>query len=167
MDADAFLHDKLGGAHPGGKQSVRLWLRLLTCTTLIEREIVARFREEFDTTLPRFDFLAALDRGGELTLGEVSRLLMVTNANITGLATRLKADGLIEAGACRGDRRAQYVRLTPEGRSRFQQMAKAHEGWVESLFSQLSTEDADTLLDLLDRAKRSVRRAVHEEDRPA
>lgn len=163
MDLSPALHDKLDGGHPDGKQSVRLWLRLLTLANLIERELTSRFRVEFDTTLPRFDVLAALDRSGELALGEVSRLLMVSNGNVTGLAARLKADGLIEAGDNRGDRRVQTVRLTDEGRRRFREMAARHEHWLETLYADLSDEDAQHLMELLDRAKGSVRRAVRED----
>jgi DNA-binding MarR family transcriptional regulator len=157
--------DKLdGGSH--AKTAVRLELRLLTCTALIERRISARFRKEFDTTLPRFDFLAALDRKGELSLGEVSRLLMVSNGNVTGLAGRLKQDGLIEPVDRQGDRRAQYVRLTPEGARKFKTMAAAHETWVEAMFAELEDHDCDALLSLLDRAKASIRREVPHEEQP-
>jgi DNA-binding MarR family transcriptional regulator len=141
--------DKLDGGPPAGKRSLRLWLRLLTCASVIERRISVLFREEFDTTLPRFD---------------VSRLLMVTNGNITGLAARLKADGLIEACEGKGDRRAQYVRLTPQGASRFKTMAAAHERWIDSMLSGLAAEDAERLLELLDSAKRSLQRSTLEED---
>jgi DNA-binding MarR family transcriptional regulator len=152
--------DKLGGA-PGGKDSVRLELRLLTCAALIERRIAGRFRDEFDTTLPRFDFMAALDRHGPLSLGEVSRMLMVTNGNVTGLAQRLKQDGLIEACEGGADRRSQFVRLTPDGAQRFKAMAAAHEGWIEAMFSDLDSREREDLLRLLDRAKHSLRQEAN------
>jgi DNA-binding MarR family transcriptional regulator len=153
--------DKLdGGSH--AKAAVRLELRLLTLTALIERRIAQRFREEFDTTLPRFDFLAALDRNGELSLGEISRLLMVSNGNVTGLAVRLRKDGLIQAGEPRGDRRQQYVCLTVKGARRFEVMAAAHETWVEAMFEDVGEADREALLALLDRAKASVRREAAE-----
>lgn len=156
MDGAHPIPDKLDGGPPAGKRSLRLWLRLLTCASMIERRVSVRFREEFDTTLPRFDFLSALDRRGELSLGEVSRMLMVTNGNITGLAARLKADGLIEACQDRGDRRTQYVRLTPAGARSFQTMAAAHERWIDSMLSGLGADDAERLLELLEAAKRSL-----------
>lgn len=162
MDGARPLPDKLDGGPPAGKRSLRLWLRLLTCASMIERRVSVRFREEFDTTLPRFDFLSALDRRSELSLGEISRMLMVTNGNITGLAARLKADGLIEACEGKGDRRAQYVRLTPEGARSFQEMAAAHERWIDSMLSGLAAEDADHLLELLEAAKRSLQRTANE-----
>ena len=150
------LQDKLGDA-PGAKAPVRLELRLLTCTHLIEQQLGALFREHFETTLARFDFLAALNRKGEVTLGEVSRLLMVSNGNVTGLASRLRQDGLIEDAPSRGDRRAQYVRLSAEGARQFKKMAKAHEGWVEGMFADLSDQEREDLMRLLDRAKQSLR----------
>ena len=163
MTAAAAVPDRLGGA-PDGKHSLRLWLRLLTCSHTIEQTISQRLRDEFGSTLPRFDMLSALDRAGEagLTLGEVSRMLMVSNGNVTGLAQRLKADGQIERlpGA---DRRVQRVRLTAEGRARFVAMARAHEHWIETLLSGLTEVEADDLTILLEQTKRSLRVAIHEE----
>ena len=160
---DRPLPDKLGGA-PDGKRSLRLWLRLLTCAHTVEQTIAQRLRDEFGSTLPRFDMLSALDRAGDagLTMGEVSRMLMVSNGNVTGLATRLKADGLIEAMAGT-DRRVQRVRLTAEGRARFAAMARAHEHWIESLLADLTETEADDLTRLLEQTKRSLRAAIHEE----
>ncbi len=161
--AVASLPDRLGGA-PDGKRSLRLWLRLLTCATTIEQTIAQRLRDEFGSTLPRFDMLSALDRAGDagLTMGEVSRMLMVSNGNVTGLAQRLKADGLIEhlPGA---DRRVQRVRLTAEGDARFAAMARAHERWIEALFADLTAAEADDLTRLLERTKRSLHATTPEE----
>lgn len=161
--ADRPLPDRLGGA-PDGKRSLRLWLRMLTCTTTIEQTISQRLRDEFGSTLPRFDMLSALDRAGKigLTMGEAAGMLMVSNGNVTGLAARLKADGLIEtvAGA---DRRVQRVRLTSLGQSRFSVMALAHERWIEALFADLTENEADDLTRLLERAKRSLHATTQEE----
>lgn len=157
------LPDRLGGA-PDGKGALRLWLRLLTCSTRIEQRVSQRLRDEFDTTLPRFDMLAALHRAGDagLTMGEVADRLMVSNGNVTGLAARLKADGLIEpmAGA---DRRVQRVRLSATGAARFAVMAAAHEQWIETLFADLTETEAEDLTRLLERTKRSLQAATHEE----
>jgi DNA-binding MarR family transcriptional regulator len=157
------LPDRLGGA-PDGKRSLRLWLRLLTCSTRIEQTVSQRLRDEFGSTLPRFDMLSALDRAGEagLTMGEAADMLMVSNGNVTGLVQRLKADGLIEAMAGT-DRRVQRVRLTTEGDARFAAMAQAHERWIEALFADLTAAEADDLTRLLERAKRSLHATTHEE----
>lgn len=159
----AALPDRLGGA-PDGKRALRLWLRLLTCATRIEQTIAQRLRDEFGSTLPRFDMLSALDRAGDggLTMGEAAGMLMVSNGNVTGLASRLKDDGLIESLPT-SDRRVQRIRLTAEGRSRFAAMAAAHERWIEAVFADLSDAEADELTRLLERAKRSLHLTTHQE----
>jgi DNA-binding MarR family transcriptional regulator len=154
----------LAHAPPGHKDELRLWLRLLTCSTLIEGEIRTRLRRDFDTTLPRFDLMAALDRAGGMTLGEISKRMMVSNGNVTGLATRLEAEGLVERRARPGDRRAQLLRLTAKGRREFARQSAAHEAWIAELLGSLEPEERATLFRLLGRAKLSVRAALTPED---
>jgi DNA-binding MarR family transcriptional regulator len=155
----------LAHAPPGHKDELRLWLRLLTCTTLIEGEIRTRLRRDFDTTLPRFDLMAALDRAaGGMTLGEVSRRMMVSNGNVTGLATRLEAEGLVERRARPGDRRARLLRLTAKGRREFARQSAAHEAWIADLLAGLEEADRAALFRLLGTAKTSVRAALSPED---
>jgi len=163
VTAAVALPDRLGGA-PDGKRALRLWLRLLTCSTRIEQAIAQRLRDEFGSTLPRFDMLSALDRAGHagLTMGEAAGMLMVSNGNVTGLASRLRDDGLIESLQSH-DRRVQRIRLTAEGRSRFAAMASAHERWIEAVFADLSDAEADELTRLLERAKRSLHLTTHQE----
>jgi DNA-binding MarR family transcriptional regulator len=144
-------------AMPEGKQALRLWLRLLTCSTMVEQRMRQLLKEEFNTTLPRFDLLAALDRAeGGLTMGELSRWLMVSNGNVTGVADRLEAEGLIKRTPSPDDRRTQIVTITEKGRKDFKSMATAHESWIKELFSDLSSADVESLMDLLTRAKQSV-----------
>ena len=74
------------------RDELRLWLRLLTCTTLIEGEVRKRLRARFDVTLPRFDLMAQLDKAPEgLTLSDLSKRMMVSNGNLTALVERLVA----------------------------------------------------------------------------
>jgi DNA-binding MarR family transcriptional regulator len=155
----------LAHAPPGHKDELRLWLRLLTCTTLLEGEIRRRLRRDFDTTLPRFDLLAALDRApAGLSLGEVSQRMMVSNGNVTGLAARLEAEGLIERRARPGDRRAQMLRLTAKGRRDFARQSAAHEAWVAELLAGLAEGERGALFLLLGKAKLSVRGALTSEE---
>ncbi len=143
------------------KAELRLWLRLLTCTNLIEGEVRRRLREEFGTTLPRFDLLAQLDKApAGMTLGELSKRMMVTNGNVTGLVDRLVADGLIARKPSPADRRAHIVSLTAEGRRAFRSMARAHEDWIASLFVDLDSTDIEGLMRLLAKTKNSTRAAV-------
>jgi DNA-binding MarR family transcriptional regulator len=133
-----------------GHDALRLWLRLLACAVRIENEVRARLRERFATTLPRFDLMAQLARHpAGLRMGELSRLLMVTGGNVTGIVAALVADGLVERQAVAGDRRASVVRLTPAGRSAFAAMAAEHERWIAELLGGLDAEDQARLHALL------------------
>src|SRR6185437_4314675 len=144
---------------------LRLWLRLLTCTTLIEGEVRRRLRDDFDVTLPRFDLMAQLDKAPNgMTLGELSQRMMVSNGNVTGLSERLVALGLLDRRQSRSDRRAQIVSLTPEGRRAFRAMARAHEGWIAEIFSQLAPGEIDVLMRLLAKTKISARASIAGEE---
>ena len=144
---------------------LRLWLRLLTCTTLIEGEIRRRLRDSFDVTLPRFDLLAQLDKAPNgMTLGELSQRMMVSNGNVTGLSERLVEQGLLDRRASPTDRRAQIVSLTAEGRRMFRTMARTHEDWVADIVARLSAGEIDTLMALLAKTKASTRKAVTERE---
>jgi len=141
---------------------LRLWLRMLTCTTMIEDEVRRRLREHFETTLPRFDVLAQLDKmPSGMTLGELSQRMMVSNGNVTGLADRLVAEGLLARTASPRDRRVQIVKLTAAGRRSFRTMARANGDWISEVFADLDGKDTDELMRLLAKTKESARKAIH------
>ena len=144
------------------KAELRLWLRLLTCTNLIEGEIRRRLRDTFNVTLPRFDLMAQLDKNPNgMTLGELSSRMMVSNGNVTGLVERLVSDGLIDRRAAPKDRRSQIVSLTAEGRRAFRTMARTHENWIAEIFGELSASDIDMLMKMLAMAKTSTADAIN------
>ena len=149
---------------PGDHQAeLRLWLRLLTCTTLIEGEVRRRLRDSFEVTLPRFDLMAQLDKTpGGMTLGQLSSRMMVSNGNVTGLAERLVAQGLLDRKPSPSDRRAQIVSLTAEGRRAFRAMARAHENWIAEIFAGLTAVEIDELMRLLAKTKVSARAVVED-----
>lgn len=143
------------------RMELRLWLRLLTCANMIETEIRRRMRACFDTTLPRFDMMAQLERSPDgLLLGELSRRMMVSNGNVTGLVDRLVQEGLIERQISPTDRRAARVRLTEDGRATFAKMAKAHSDWIAELLADMPARDQDVLLQRLGSLKSSVQSAT-------
>ncbi len=143
--------------------SLRLWLRLLACTNLIEHRVSGGLREQFDTTLPRFDFLSQLERSpAGLRMSEISRRMMVTAGNITRIADGLLADGLITRKAAPGDRRASVVRLTAAGRRAFAEMARRHEDWIGETFAGLTERERNQLHGLLAKLKRHL--AARESD---
>lgn len=139
------------------RDELRLWLRLLTCTTMIEGEVRRRLRERFDVTLPRFDLMAQLDRAPQgLTLSNISKRMMVSNGNVTGLVDRLVETGHLERRAAPRDARARMISLTPLGRAEFRAMAAEHETWIADMFSGLGPGDVADLLRLLAKTKRSA-----------
>ncbi len=143
------------------RDELRLWLRLLTCSTLIEGEIRRRLRDRFDVTLPRFDLMAQLDKAPDgMTLSDLSKRMMVSNGNLTGLVDRLVTSGHLERRVSETDRRAQMVRLTKAGQDEFRSMAAEHEGWIADLFGDLTQKEQKDLMRLLAKTKNSARRAV-------
>lgn len=135
---------------------LRVWFRLLTCATLIERSVRQGLREEFGITLPKFDLLSQLDRAAEgLTMGELSRRLMVTNGNVTGLIDRLVTEGLVARQPAPHDRRAQLVRLTPAGKQAFDAMIPKHQDFIAERFDGLSRAELAELHRLLGKLKTS------------
>jgi len=118
----------------GDHAALKLWLRLLSCTTQIEDEIRRRLRASYGVSLARFDYLAQLYRRDGLKMRELSRCLMVTGGNVTGLTDELEREGLVQRESSETDRRAWIVRMTPQGRRSFEAMAKQHEEWILELF---------------------------------
>ena len=146
--------DREFNARRGDHSALRIWLRLLTCTQLIERRVRSGLREDFATTLPRFDLMAQLERHpGGLKMNELSRMLMVTGGNITAIVDQLEKEGQVERLDDSADRRAFRIRLTRSGEKSFLEMARAHEQWVVELLSGLSRKEHDELLKLLAKLK--------------
>lgn len=136
-------------------QSLRLWLRLLSCANLVERHVRRKLRASFSTTLPRFDFMAQLERHRNgLKMGEISERMMVTGGNVTGIADELVAAGLIVREPSPDDGRAFTVKLTAAGRRSFADMARAHERWIVGIFAGLNAKEKATLFDALAKLKR-------------
>ena len=138
--------------------ALRLWLRLFTCSTMIEQHVGSALKREFGSSLPRFDLLAQLDRSpGGLRMGELSDRTLTTGGNVTWLVRALEADGFVTRRVSDNDRRAAIVRLTPAGRRHFAMMARAHERWIIALFSSLTTAERRTLHSLLGTVKGGFR----------
>ena len=138
-EADGLGHE--GRAASSDHAVLKLWLRLLASSTQIENEVRRRLRERFDISLARFDYLSQLYRVKEgMKMRELSRYLMVTGGNVTGLTDELERDGLVVREESPADRRASIVRLTARGRSSFETMAAEHERWIRELFAGLDAE---------------------------
>jgi DNA-binding MarR family transcriptional regulator len=138
-------------------QALKLWVRMLACTMRVENIIRSRLRTTFDITLPRFDLMAQLERQPEgLRMGEISRRMMVTGGNVTGIVAQLEREELVARVIDPLDGRAFVVRLTPAGRTAFAEMATVHEGWVAELFRDIPAADKTTMIALLDKMKQQL-----------
>lgn len=153
------IREKHDGAL-GDRSSVRVWLRLLSCTMAIEKEVQRRFVER-GMTLPRFDVLAALDRHGEMNMGALSQALLVSNGNVTQLVQKLVRDGFVELRKPPKDRRASIVRLTPQGRETFAVLAQAHQEWIDQMVGGLGYTERERLYVALGTLKMSIARAAN------
>ncbi len=131
---------------PVSKARLRLWLQILKTSKLIEAQLRESLRAEYQSTLPRFDVLAALHRHPDgLKMSELSGVLRVSNGNVTGIIDRLVGDALVERVPVPGDRRAMSVRLTGSGIEHFEALAAAHESWVDNILRELSPDDIESL----------------------
>lgn len=151
-DATDAARQIAGADAPASKERLRLWLKLLKASRLVEADLRERFRSQFDTTLPRFDVLAALRRSPQgLRMSELSSVLKVSNGNVTGIVDRLVTEGMIVRVPVDNDRRAMVVRLTGKGQETFDHLAQEHEGWVNGLLGGVSAAEARELGRALDR----------------
>lgn len=134
----------------GNKERLRLWIRLLRVARIVEGELRERLKTRFETTLPRFDVMSALYRQPEgMLMSDLSRFLLVSNGNVTGIVDRLVSDGFVVRSNREGDRRTSIVRLTEAGTDRFAMMAAEHEGWIDELLKDIAGEDARQLSGML------------------
>lgn len=139
------------------KESLRTWLRMLSCETVIEQQLRTLLRQNFAVTLPQFDVLSELERAGEpMTMSQLSKELMVSNGNVTGVIDRLEKTGFARRVRSEHDRRVQFIELTTKGRKEFDKMATQHERWLGDLLSDLSLTEMGKLQELLLKTRQSA-----------
>lgn len=141
-------------AGAGDHLTLKVWLRLLACSTQIETEIRRRLRRRFDISLPRFDYLAQLHRHPDgLRMNMLSRYMMVTGGSITGLTDELEKDGLVAREADPDDRRSTRITLTEAGEQALARIAAEHETWIAELFDGIGAPDQEALYAQLGRLR--------------
>lgn len=153
------MQEKHEGAAPS-PLDLRVWVRLLSCVVQMEKRLRRNFIDEFETTLPRFDVMASLERCPDgQTMGDLSRSLLVSKGNVTAIVRQLEAQKLIVSKVDPNDRRSAIVALTEEGRHRFDEMAAAHHGWVQQMMADFPRTRQRELFDLLADLKASIAKA--------
>lgn len=154
--------EKLSGASHS-KLSLRLWLRMLSCVMVVEKHLRRQMVEQFDSTLPRFDVLSALDRRRSgISMSELSQSLMVSGGNVTGVIDRLITDGLVRREVDPKDRRSITVKMTPAGRRSFRKMAEIHEDWFDTLFATMSEQEVASVLEDMGHVRRAIDHGLSE-----
>lgn len=144
---------------PLSKERLRLWLKLLKASRLVEDEVRRRLRRDHDWTLPRFDVMSALSRAPEgMKMSEISSFLKVSNGNVTGIVDKLVAEGLALRVAVPGDRRAQRVQLTGKGQDLFAMHSAEHEAWIDEILGGLDADDVSGMILRLDRLNETLNR---------
>ena len=150
---------------PREKEGLRLWLRIVSCSQMVEQEVRSMLRDKYESTLPRFELLSALDRVPDgLSMGELSGWLMVTKGNVTGIAERLSEDGFIKRNPTPTDRRSFCVTLTPKGKKIYKVMEEDYEALLDKLFTDVSLDDSDTFTGVLAKVKEAVEELREEQD---
>lgn len=143
---------------PAGQDALRLWLQLLTLTTVVEKKIRRKLSDEFETTLPRFDVMATLDRAnGKMTMGELSKKLLVSKGNVTWVVSLLVKQELVKREQGKNDRRIHFLNLTVKGRREFEAQARAHRRWVREIFSGLNKREMAKLTEKLSKLKEAAK----------
>lgn len=132
---------------PGEDESVSLWFRLLRCHAMMLGELRRHLDDK--TTLARFDLLASLHRHDGQTLAGLSRDLLVTAGNVTGLVDRAERDGHVTRRAEPKDRRIARVWLTPAGKALIRSLLPIHAEHVNALVDGMSAADRRDLRRLL------------------
>ncbi len=138
----------------GDTKKLALWLRLVTNSNIIEKEIRNLFKSEFGVTLPRFDLMSVLYRElGGLTMGQLSKRMLVSNGNVTGIVERLQKEGLVKRWVLPTDRRIYSVGLTAKGRADFKKLADRHKEWIADILGNIADEDLDPMIEMMDNLK--------------
>jgi len=138
--------------------ALRLWLRFLSCSSRIESHLRSRLRQDFKTTLPRFDLMAQLERSpGGLRMNEISKRLMVSRGNVTGITDQLEKEGLVIRISDANDRRVVTLKLTELGLRKFRQISDRHQEWIVQAFEGLTRDEKQIMCALLKKLKSHLR----------
>lgn len=131
---------------------------MLACGKLVESELRNRLREEFGTTLPRFDVLTQIARPPSgPTMSELSHRLMVAKGSITDVIGRLEAERLVVRRRDSADARVTRVHLTPKGRRLVDTMVPTHNAWLAEMLREFERDELRQIDALLGRLRTVLR----------
>jgi DNA-binding MarR family transcriptional regulator len=133
---------------------VSVWVRLLDSHNLMLGELRRRLADR--CSMARFDLLANLEREDGQTPAALSRRMLVTAGNLTGLVDRAERDGVAQRRPDPTDRRLSRVWLTDKGRQLVQSLLPVHAEHVSELMASLDAAERRELRRLLGKLRDSL-----------
>lgn len=139
---------------------VHAWARLVRASQTAMARIEADLKAAGLPPLEWYDVLLELERAadGRLRPSEIAERMLLARYNITRLADRLEAKGLVVRDACAEDGRGAVVAITESGREMRQRMWPVYQAAIGRHFAErLSEKDATMLTDVLGRLLQAPR----------
>lgn len=142
----------------GSCQKTRLMNRIIGNSSRLTQELNRRMKHELSLSLAKYEVLMAIQRAenGEITMSNLSRELLVSNANMTGMTSRLQNDGLVEKNSLPTDRRIYSVALTEEGLGRLEKAVVKHGIWIRELMACVDNDEVNFMNNFLDKMDRQA-----------
>jgi DNA-binding MarR family transcriptional regulator len=140
-----------------GRMNVVAWLRLQSCCSTIGKQIGDRLADRFDTTLQRFNLLAALEPFPDgITMAQLSRAPIAGCENVTTIVGQLADRGMVNFRIVSKDFRTAIISLTDSGRAHLLMTTRAHDAWIKDLFAGMSAQEQVALCRTLGKLKLSI-----------
>ena len=133
----------------------KVLMAMVRAAEIFKRTHSAIFRD-YGLSFPQYNVLRVLDasRNGRNRISEVSRIMLVPGANMTGIAKRLERDGFLIRKSDPNDERVTILEITPKGKKTLKSIEPANEKSAELMLKGFSEE---AKMDLLDKLTKLIR----------
>src|SRR3954453_10574034 len=121
------------------KRELAAWRGFLQVHRQLTNQLDEELEREHGLPLVSYEVLLHLSEAseGSLRMGELADRMLLSRSGLTRLVDRLAARGLVERPSCPSDRRGTFARLTPEGRTAFEEARPTHLRGVRENFLDL------------------------------
>ena len=136
----------------------KVLMAIVRAAEIFKRNHSSVFRN-YGLSFPQYNVLRVLEasKNGQNKISDVSRIMLVPGANITGIAKRLEKDGFIIKKSDPRDERVTILEITPKGKRTLKNIEKEKDEWLELMLKNLSKNQK---LDLLDKVKRILKNGI-------
>jgi MarR family 2-MHQ and catechol resistance regulon transcriptional repressor len=131
-------------------KSEKVLMAMVRAAEIFKRTHSAIFRN-YGLSFPQYNILRVLDASlnGMNRISEVSRIMLVPGANMTGLTKRLEKNGFLVRKSDPKDERVTILEITPKGKRTLKNIEKEKDRSTETILTGFSQEDITELLDKL------------------